>query len=197
MRARHILVPLAAFAMFATITATGRAAPATPAPSTANVVVDGARYTPEQAHRFDGRTLYFVVDVNDKSGDVIAFTKRSDFDAVVTKKENAMKNSVKLAGQYGYFFEGDDYQGNVLNVGSGTGYNDLRAVSRGCGIFGCAGNWNDVISSIEVLGALTLNTDTKYGGDWLWFGGGYGRMNLAGAYVRFNNTGSSLNVWWD
>jgi hypothetical protein len=158
------------------------------------VVIDGVRYQPEQIHNFDGRALYLMVDVA-KPDELVGFTKEADFKAAAEVKTNAYKqrNGVKSAGQYAVYYSEDELRGDWLHVDSGWGVNDLRAVRRGCGIFGCAGDWNDVISSFEIHGYQYLYGDPGYGGGYLWaIGDGWFNMSTYG----FDNMGSSLNVWY-
>jgi hypothetical protein len=156
------------------------------------VVVDGVQYSPEDIHRFDGQPLHMIVDVAEP--DVLrAFTKQSDFRAAVDEKKAAAKSDPAqfTQGQYADYFSGDDCTGDKLTIYSGWGVNDLRAVGRGC-FFTCAGDWNDVISSLWINGSQNLYADMSYGGGTIWVGG-WGCLNLSP--YGFDNIGSSLNVW--
>lgn len=155
------------------------------------VMIDGARYAPEDIHQFDGRPLYMIVDLTEPDL-LVGFTKQSDFRTAVNAKKAASGISQFGPGQYTSYYSSDECTGDGLTVNSGWGVNDLRAVPRGCGLFGCAGDWNDVISSLWVNGSQTLNTDIQYGGGWLWVGG-WGCVNMS--TYGFDNIGSSLNVW--
>jgi hypothetical protein len=158
------------------------------------VMIDGAQYAPEDIHRFDGRPLYMMVDLAQPDL-LVGFTKQSDFHTAVAAKKAAKDSSIPSQfgpGQYTNYYSSDECTGDVLTINSGLGVNDLRAVPRGCGLFGCAGDWNDVISSLWVNGSQTLNADNLYGGGWLWVGG-WGCLNMS--TYGFDNIGSSLNVW--
>lgn len=158
------------------------------------VVIDGARYAPEDIHRFDGRPLYMIVDLAEPDV-LVGFTKQSDFRTAVDAKKVARDSSVPSQfgpGQSTDYYSSDECTGDKLTVNSGWGVNDLRAVPRGCSLFGCAGDWNDVISSLWVNGSQTLYADSQYGGGWLWVGG-WGCVNMS--TYGFDNIGSSLNEW--
>src|SRR5689334_12954086 len=126
------------------------------------VVIDGVQYDPEDIHRFDGRPLYMIVDLADPDV-LLGFTKQSDFQTAVDAKKSALHlpENIGAAGQYCDYFSNDECWGDKLTVSSGWGVNDLRAVARGCGLFGCAGYWNDVISSLFINGSQTLYTDIQ------------------------------------
>jgi hypothetical protein len=158
------------------------------------VIVDGVRYAPKDIHRFDGRELYFVLDLTQPDV-LLAFTSEAEFRAVVATRTAAYRSRAvpASAGQYAVFHSADELRGDWLQVNSGSGYNDLRAVARGCGIFGCAGDWNDVISSVEIHGYQYLYRDPNYGGGYFWASGD-GWFNLS--TYGFDNVGSSVNVWW-
>jgi len=161
---------------------------------TVPVVIDGVRYAPEDIHRFDGRALYTIVDLAEPDV-LVGFTKQSEFRAAVDAKKAALRSSAPpqfVAGQYADYFSGDDCTADKLTVYSGWGINDVRAVGRGCGLFGCAGVWDDVISSLWINGGQTLYTDVQYGGGSIWVGG-WGCLNLSP--YGFDNVASSLNVW--
>ena len=158
------------------------------------VVIDGARYAPEDIHRFDGRPLYMIVDLAEPDV-LVGFTKQGDFRDAVDAKKAARDSSVTsqfAAGQYADYFSNDECTGDKLTVNAGWGVNDLRAVARGCGLFGCAGDWNDAISSLWINGSQTLYAAIQYGGGSLWVGG-WGCVNMS--TYGFDNIGSSLNVW--
>jgi len=159
------------------------------------VVIDGVQYAPEGIHRFDGRPLYMLVDLAEPDV-LVGFTKQSDFRAAVNVKQATRSSSITsqfVAGQSTDYYSNDDCTGDKLTVNSGWGINDLRAVRRGCNIFGsCVGDWNHVISSFWVNGSQTLNTDFQYGGGWFWVSG-WGCVNLAP--YGWWRIASSLNVW--
>ncbi|WP_410608301.1 hypothetical protein [Amycolatopsis sp. lyj-109] len=158
------------------------------------VIVDGVRYEPKEIHRFDGRELYFVLDLT-HSDVLLAFTSETGFRTAVTAQTAAYHDraATASANQYAVYYSADELKGDWLRVNSGSGYNDLRAVARGCGIFGCAGDWNDVISSVEIHGYQYLYRDPGYGGGYFWvIGDGWVNLSTYG----FDNAGSSLNVWW-
>jgi hypothetical protein len=158
------------------------------------VVIDGVRYAPQDIHQFDGRPLYMIVDLADPDV-LVAFTKQSDFQAAVdaNRPRNSSVASPSATGQYVDYFSSDECTGDKLTVYSAWGINDLRGVGRGCTIWGCAGDWNDVISSVWVNGNQTLYTEIQYGGGTIWVGG-WGCLNLSP--YGFDNVSSSLNVWW-
>jgi hypothetical protein len=157
------------------------------------VVIDGVRYAPEDIHLFDGRPLYMIVDLTDP-GVLVGFTKQSDFQVAVDAKKAALDSiTPQAAGQYTDYFSDDECRGDRLTVYSAWGINYLGGVARGCGIFGCAGYWNDVISSLWVNGSQHIYTDAGYSGNWLWVGG-WGCVNMS--TYGFDNLASSLNVWW-
>jgi hypothetical protein len=158
------------------------------------LVIDGVRYAPEDIHLFDGRPLYMIVDLAEPDV-LVGFTRQSDFRAATDEKKAALGSSPapKLAGQYADYFSSDECRGDKLTINSGWGVNDLRAVGRACGIFGCAGDWNEVISSVWINGSQTLYPDIQYGGGWLWIGG-WGCLNVSP--YGYDNISSSLNVWF-
>lgn len=127
--------------------------------------------------------------------DVVAFATKADFDRAVAAAQTRVNEQAgtQSAGQYAVIYSDDELRGDSLRIESGWGINDLRGVARGCGLFGCAGNWNDVISSVFVNGSVTLYTDPNYTGGWFWMGG-YGWFNMS--TYGFDNTFSSMNVWW-
>lgn len=185
------LIALAATVFVASAQAAPRITHGTPK---VPVVVDGVRYQPEGIHKFDGKPLYLVVDLA-KPDELVGFTREADFKATVTAKTKAYKERIGATtfGQHAIYFSGDERRGESLRVDSGWGVNDLRGVLRGCGIFGCAGDWNDVISSVEIHGHQYLYRDAGYGGGYFWaVGDGWFNMSTYG----FDNIGSSLNVWF-
>lgn len=158
------------------------------------VMIDGIRYAAEDIHQFDGRPLYMFVDLAQPDL-LVGYTKRSDFQAAADAAKAARGSSTSsqfAPGEYADYFSGDECTGDKLTVYAGWGVNDLRAVSRGCSIFGCAGDWNDVISSVWVNGYETLYSDIYYSGSSFsaW---GTGCFNMS--TYSFDNIGSSLNVW--
>ncbi len=156
-------------------------------------VVDGVRYAPEQISKFDGRPLYFVVDMA-KPLEMVGYTNKSDFDAAVTlANQKAGGIGTQQAGQYVTLYAGDEMTGDWMNVNSPYGINYLAGVNRGCGLFGCAGNWDNVASSIFINGRVSVYDDIEYRGSWLYLAG-YGWGNLS--WWGFDNITSSINVWW-
>lgn len=158
------------------------------------VVIDGVRYAPADIHKFDGRALYLMVDLK-RPNELIGYTQERDFKAAADAKKAAYKEDVApaSAGQYAIYYSDDEWRGDSLHINSGWGVNNLVAVARGCGIFGCAGNWNDVISSVWINGHQYLYRDANFGGGYFW-AIGYGGFNLS--TYGFDNVGSSLNVWY-
>lgn len=189
-----------ALAALIALAATGFMASAQAAPAITHgtpkvpVVVDGVRYQPEEIHKFDGRPLFLMVDLT-KPDELVGFTREADFKAAAQVKTRAYKQQLGATtiGQYAVYYSDDELRGNWLRVDSGWGVNDLRGALRGCGIFGCAGDWNDVISSVEIHGYQFLYRDAGYGGGYFWaIGNGWFNMSTYG----FDNVGSSLNVWF-
>lgn len=199
-----VLLGVSALAATSAAVAAPRTSPvaAPPAPAAAHkhqaprypFVVDGVRYEPRQISTFDGRDLYFTVDLS-KPEQLVGYTRRTDFDTAVAKLRASAGSSptAQLAGQYFQLFSGDERTGDRLDVNSPYGINNLVGIPRGCGIFGCAGNWDNVASSIYVSGRATINDGIEYGGSWLYFSG-TGWANLS--WYGFDNITSSLNVWW-
>ena len=173
-----------------------------PAPATAHTrqaprypfVIDGVRYTPDQISRFDGLDLYFTVDLAQPKR-LVGYTKKTDFDAAVARLRESANGTVttQSAGQYIQLYAGDELTGDRLDVNSPWGINYLAGINRGCGLFGCAGTWDNVASSIYVNGRVTVNDGIEYTGSWLYFSG-VGWANLS--WYGFDNITSSLNVWW-
>jgi hypothetical protein len=158
------------------------------------VVIDGVRYEPEQIHKFDGRPLYLMVDLA-KPNELVGFTEETAFTAASEAKIKAYEQQIGTSwyGDYAVIYSGDELRDNWERVNSGWGVNDLRAVARGCGIFGCDGDWNDVISSVEVHGHIHLYPNPQYTGGYL---GVYGNGWLNLSPYGYDNIVSSLNVWF-
>lgn len=185
-------------------TATAVAKPTAPPSSTGNIhqapraafVVDGVRYAPEQISKFNGQPLYFIVDLA-KPDQMTGYTNKTDFDAMVAagKGTNATTGGIgtQQAGQYASLFSGDELTGDRFDLYSPYSVNYLAGINRGCGLFGCAGTWDNVASSIFVNGRVSVYDDIEYRGSWLYFQG-YGYANLS--WYGFDNITSSMNVWW-
>jgi hypothetical protein len=156
-------------------------------------IVDGVRYQPQQISKFDGRALYFVVDLA-KPHEMVGFTDKRDFDtAVAASKALGSGASVQQAGQYATLYANDELTGDSMSLNSPYGINYLAGVNRGCGLFGCAGNWDNVASSIYINGRVSIYDDIEYRGSWLYLAGtGWGNLSWWG----FDNITSSMNVWW-
>jgi hypothetical protein len=156
-------------------------------------IVDGVKYAPEQISKFNGRPLYFVVNMA-KPKEMVGYTEKNAFDAAVAaSKALSTGSSVQGAGQYATLYAGDELTGDTLTVNSPYGINYLAGVGRGCGLFGCAGDWDNVASSIYINGRVSVYDDIEYRGSWLYLAGvGWGNLSWWG----FDNATSSLNVWW-
>jgi hypothetical protein len=159
-------------------------------------VVDGVRYAPEQISKFNGRPLYFIVDLA-KPDQMTGYTNKTDFDTKVasSKATNTTTGGVgtQQAGQYVSLYSGDELTGDRFDLNSPYGVNYLAGVNRGCGLFGCAGQWDNVASSIFINGRVSVYDGIEYTGSWLYFQG-YGYANLS--WYGFDNITSSINVWW-
>lgn len=159
----------------------------------ASFVVDGVRYAPAQISKFNGRPLYFIVDLS-KPEEMTGYTNKTDFDAMVAGRKAAAGGiGIQQAGQYASLFSGDEMTGDRFDLYSPYSVNYLAGINRGCGLFGCAGNWDNVASSIFVNGRVSVYDDIEYRGSWLYFQG-YGYANLS--WYGFDNITSSINVWW-
>ncbi len=157
-------------------------------------VVDGVRYQPEQIAKFNGRQLFFVVDMA-KPREMVGYTNSSDAEAMARSiaAKAAGGVGIQQANQYATLYSGDELTGDSYHVYSPFGINYLAGVNRGCGLFGCAGTWDNVASSIYINGRVSVYDDIEYRGAWLYLAGvGYGNFSWWG----FDNITSSINVWW-
>ncbi len=154
----------------------------------------GVHYQAEAFRTLAHKPQFILVDLRNPH-EVVAFTRKSDFDRAVVAAKAGLGGQVGTAsaGQWVDIYSDDELRGDSQRIGSGWAVNDLRAVARGCGLFGCAGDWNDVISSVFVNGSATFNTDPGYAGTWFWIGG-YGWRNMS--TFGLDNMFSSVNVWW-
>lgn len=183
-----------------TMSAGATATPVTAAPTGAvhkapaqPFIVDGVKYAPEQISKFNGRPLYFVVNMA-KPKEMVGYTNKSDFDgAVAVSKRQGTGASIQQAGQYAQLFANDELTGDRFDLNSPYGVNYLAGVNRGCGLFGCAGNWDNVASSIYINGRVSIYDGIEYTGTWLYLAGnGWGNLSWWG----MDNVTSSINVWW-
>ncbi|MEU4746540.1 hypothetical protein AB0G02_39625, partial [Actinosynnema sp. NPDC023658] len=155
------------------------------------LLIDGVRLAPEQISRFDGKPLYLFAD--QRTPDLlVGYTDESRAKSEVARREAAV--TPLSAGQSVVVYSGDEGHDDSQAIQSGWSVNNLVAVARGCGVFGCAGNWNDVISSALMNGNANFYADPNFGGGWLNAWGGNWRFNMS--TYGFDNIVSSVNVWW-
>ncbi|GAA3435139.1 hypothetical protein GCM10018954_047430 [Kutzneria kofuensis] len=156
------------------------------------LLIDGVRLAPKEISRFDGRPLYLFVD--QRTPDLlVGYTNESEAKAEVARRDAVA--TPMSAGQSIVIYSGDEGHDDSQAIQSGWSVNNLTAVLRGCGLFGCAGNWNDVISSALMNGNATFYADPNFGGGWLsMWGGSNWRFNMS--TYGFDNITSSINVWW-
>jgi hypothetical protein len=174
-----------------TSAATSAPVHARPVP-TVPLLIDGVRLAPKEISRFDGKPLYLFVD--QRTPDLlVGFTNESQAKAELTHRSAAARPMV--AGQSITIYSGDEGRDDAQTIQSGWSVNNLAGVARGCGLFGCAGDWNDVISSALMNGNATFYADPNFGGGWLSMWGGWNwRFNMS--TYGFDNITSSINVWW-
>jgi hypothetical protein len=155
------------------------------------LVIDGQRMQPTEINRFDGQPLYLIVD--QRNPDVlVGYTDEAKAKAAIAGQRPAVAPT--SSGQSVVIYSSDEGRDDAQTIWSGWGINNLSAAARGCGLFGCAGDWNDVISSALMNGTATFYTDPNYGGGWLYAWGGNWRFNMS--TYGFDNVVSSLNAWW-
>jgi hypothetical protein len=185
-----------------TVSTAAAAAPVeTPSQSLVNVhkpprapfVVDGVQYAPQEITKFNGRPLYFVVDPG-KSPEMIGYTKQAEFDAAVASKRAERPVQPNGAGQYLDLYDGDELTGYSARFNSAWGVNHLAGIGRGCGWFGCAGDWDNVASSVSYNGNVALYDGYGYTGSSISLPYGYYWLNLS--WYGWDNRVTSLNVWW-
>ncbi|HZN70305.1 MAG TPA: hypothetical protein VFC00_01275 [Micromonosporaceae bacterium] len=158
-------------------------------------VVDGVRYQPSQISLFDGRELFFTVDMA-RPTEMVGYTQKKDVDAALARMKAPATDGragTQQSGQYVELFSGDELTGDRFAVYSPYGVNYLAGIPRGCGWFGCAGVWDNVASSIYINGRASIYDGIEYTGSWLYFQGvGYANLSWYG----FDNIVSSVNCWW-
>lgn len=188
------LVALAAVGGLALVPQRSLALPTEAAAPAAAGNEQGTHYPAAEFRLLAQKPRYVMVDLR-RPDDVVGFTAKADFDRAVAAVQADLKQQagIQSAGQWADIYSDNELRGDSRRIDSGWAVNDLRAAARGCGLFGCAGDWNDVISSVFVNGSVTLNTDAGYTGAWFWMGG-YGWFNMS--TYGYDNVFSSMNVWW-
>lgn len=163
------------------------------------LVVDGEQYAPEEASRFDGVPLIFVVDRNAlNDGAVYAFTSHKTLEVyldlahgqrlaaedspmgplpTVVKPAVPQKASCPLT--IAYFYEHVDYGGANMTVVAG------QSITFG------SSWWNDRISSVRAAGSWTILYEHHYwGGKEVWL---EGCLNIRSLHSSNNSAGINFN----
>jgi hypothetical protein len=157
------------------------------------LVIDGKWLAPKEISRFDGRPLYLIYD--QRTPDVlVGFTKEAEANEYIAQRSGYAPSS---AGEYIVIFSEDEKRGDSHTIPSGTSYNHLASLGRACGWFGCAGNWDNVISSVMLHGEATFFTEPSFGGGWLYaWGVNDWWFNMSTVGPEWNDQISSLHVHW-
>jgi hypothetical protein len=174
------------------------------------VVLDGVRYQPYDPAVTD-RTLFYVVDrAALAEGVVYAFHTRAAALArldmtnpAAAASARAQSATVPLTNISAFnrvqLFEKKDRGGDVLDLGPGEIKRYLKDEPRGCFPWPfCAGDWNNVISSVDTNGgSVSLHRDNDLKGPELFLNSGENDVNLSNIPLgngTWDNRVSSLYV---
>jgi len=203
---RRTVAGLAAVAAISGALAIASASPAAAAPTTqptgTPVVLDGVRYNPTDAALRSAGRLHYVVDQQaQKQGVVYAFrTEREALARLAATDATAQAGRVSPLGSgVVEIYSDTDGGGDLLTQGPNTYQGNLTLVGRGCFLWFCNGNWNDVISSVRSNGrAVVLHRDLNLTGPSIYFGS-WVSANLtdyvAPDGINWNDQATSLYVY--
>lgn len=206
-------VPLAQFAAAERAAAGAPREPSPPSvhrPGAMPFLLGGTLYDPADIERFQGQELHFIqspagdhtIVINDRSV-IESWWQLSYLSANASSGSLIREPEPDGAGSAGvpsfdddcdrhtYFFEHSNCIGEAIGLCANWGYYDLTEL--GLGIFGEAGDWNDVVSSVRQVGthiavlyehvSWTGSTKTLFGGE------------TRSLHPDWNDRASSLGTW--
>lgn len=137
-----------------------------PVPETSNktltkqFIVDGVGYAPEEMYQFEGALHYVANPDFHDYGILYAFTTRENAQTFMTEDlaKQALDPGLKVLAPLNNskFYKDKDYKGEMLKVGRGQSYSDLRTVDDK--------NGSDFSNSISSMKCRTGVTTTVYDG---------------------------------
>jgi hypothetical protein len=168
--------------------------------------LNGVMYDPKDITRFNGQELHFVAGPT--GADMLAVDNRELMEnwwnltyldryrhTQHTVEQSSPTRDVAVRSSGTWYWEDDDRNGGVIYLSINTGFYDLTRVD-----YGLFGDWNDRISSFEMMGSqvCVLWDHIHWTGDSftkiLPFGTPGFIMNKLRS-VGFNDRASSLETW--
>jgi len=164
-------------------------------PPEARLVVDGQRLEPSEIAQFDGTALHSTPGLDSKREPTLfSFTTAEalmNHLASARGSDDIGTTNPDSLSDLSYYYSDDSARGDWLQNGPGRAWRDLSRVGRG--IFH-AGDWNDVISSVNwCRWDVSLYEHANYGGSQLYLRAGRTYFHLS--EWGFNDRASSTVNW--